>query len=384
LKKTSVITINLRSTRLLVLLCLFLSVIYLSTILAQNLPAFSLGEDPIKLILSSNIAYNSSPIPTVGAFSFVRKEVIKNEKQVVSQPSDPPKAQTVRTPEIKNPNAVVKVNNSTNFSIVPEDYLSETPTFLKENFSVLIVHTHTTESYTPSEKYSYTPLDTDRTTDKKYNMVAVGNEIEKVLSERGIKVYHDTTINDYPSYSGSYGKSAMAIENHIKNDPSIKIVLDVHRDAIIGKNGEKVKYSTVIDGKEDVRLASGLEYWNSFDEKCISCGGCNTVCPTCACFDTVDVIYDETSVDGERRRVWSSCMLDTFTLTAGGGRARKTAGANMRFKVLHKTYDFKKRFGKENMCVGCGRCTARCPKDIDFAEVVNGFTKALETAKEAK
>ena len=74
-------------------------------------------------------------------------------------------------------------------------------------------------------------------------------------------------------------------------------------------------------------------------------------------------------------------MLDTFTLTAGGGRARKTAGANMRFKVLHKTYDFKKRFGKENMCVGCGRCTARCPKDIDFVQVVNGFTDALEKAK---
>ena len=136
-----------------------------------------------------------------------------------------------------------------------------------------------------------------------------------------------------------------------------------------------------IEGNDDVKLACGLEYWNEFDEKCIGCGGCNTVCPTCACFDTVDVIYDETSIEGERRRVWSSCMLDTFTLTAGGGRARKTAGANMRFKVLHKTYDFKKRFGKENMCVGCGRCTMRCPKDIDFAEVVNEFSDALETAK---
>ena len=136
-----------------------------------------------------------------------------------------------------------------------------------------------------------------------------------------------------------------------------------------------------IEGKDDVKLARGLEYWNGFDEKCIGCGGCNTVCPTCACFDTVDVIYDETSIEGERRRVWSSCMLDTFTLTAGGGRARKTAGANMRFKVLHKTYDFKKRFGKENMCVGCGRCTMRCPKDIDFVKVVNGFSDALETAK---
>ena len=136
-----------------------------------------------------------------------------------------------------------------------------------------------------------------------------------------------------------------------------------------------------INGKDDAKIARELEYWNSFDDKCIGCGGCNTVCPTCACFDTVDVIYNETSVEGERRRVWSSCMLDTFTLTAGGGRARKTAGANMRFKVLHKTYDYKKRFGKENMCVGCGRCTMRCPKDIDFVEVVNGFSKALDEAK---
>ena len=125
-----------------------------------------------------------------------------------------------------------------------------------------------------------------------------------------------------------------------------------------------------IEGKDDVKTASGLEYWNSFDEKCIGCGGCHTGCPTCACFDTVDVIYDETSVEGERRRVWSSCMLDTFTLTAGGGRARKTAGANMRFKVLHKTYDFKKRFGKENMCVGCGRCLAKCPISMNIVKVM--------------
>lgn len=122
-----------------------------------------------------------------------------------------------------------------------------------------------------------------------------------------------------------------------------------------------------------------LDYWNQYDEQCIACGGCNTVCPTCSCFDTVDVIYDETSLDGERRRVWSSCMLRDFTQTAGGGMARKTQGANMRFKVLHKMFDYNYRFGGNgHMCVGCGRCIDRCPKNIDYLDTVNGLADLLE------
>ena len=147
---------------------------------------------------------------------------------------------------------------------------------------------------------------------------------------------------------------------------------------------ENVKKVTppVIESKEDLKTASNLEYWNTFDDKCIGCGSCNTVCPTCSCFDTVDIIYNETSKEGERRRVWSSCMLDTFTMTASGGRARKTAGANMRFKALHKMYDYGKRFDEgENMCVGCGRCVKRCSRDISFIDTVNGFHDALEQAK---
>lgn len=149
----------------------------------------------------------------------------------------------------------------------------------------------------------------------------------------------------------------------------------------ITENARKVA-TPVIPDRATLKLACDLKYWEKFDDSCIGCGGCNTVCPTCSCFDTNDVIYSETSRDGERRRVWSSCMLDTFTMTAGGGRARKTHGANMRFKSLHKAYDYQKRFGEgENMCVGCGRCITRCPKNLDFSATLNEFTEELEKAK---
>ena len=129
--------------------------------------------------------------------------------------------------------------------------------------------------------------------------------------------------------------------------------------------------------RKNLKAISDLEYWQQFDERCIGCGGCNTVCGTCSCFDTSDIIYEEGKPDGERRRIWSSCMIPTFTETAGGARSRKTQGANMRFKVFHKFYDFKARFGEENMCVGCGRCDMRCPQDISFFDTVNGLNEEI-------
>lgn len=160
-----------------------------------------------------------------------------------------------------------------------------------------------------------------------------------------------------------------------ESDFEPKFVMENERKAVLPE----------INGKEELKVASNLEFWQDYDEACISCGGCNTVCPTCACFDTVDVIYDEQSKDGERRRVWSSCMLDTFTMTAGGARARKTPGANMRFKALHKVYDYQLRFETgEPMCVGCGRCIQRCPKEIDFLLTINRFHDEMEKAKAGK
>ncbi len=149
----------------------------------------------------------------------------------------------------------------------------------------------------------------------------------------------------------------------------------------VTENKKKVQVPDIMD-RAMVKDIHALPFWKEFDDRCIGCGGCNTVCVTCSCFDTADVIYNETSRDGERRRIWSSCMLTEFTTMAGGHSVRQSSGDKMRFKTMHKVYDFKRRFGEENMCVGCGRCDMRCPKDIHFSETIDTLAKEVERLKQ--
>lgn len=119
------------------------------------------------------------------------------------------------------------------------------------------------------------------------------------------------------------------------------------------------------------------EIWKEYDSRCINCGRCNFVCPTCTCFTMQDFFYSENGKVGERRRVWASCMVDGFTDVAGGGSYRKKNGERMRFKVLHKVLDYKQRNGY-HMCVGCGRCDDICPEYISFSHCVNKLEDAMK------
>lgn len=136
----------------------------------------------------------------------------------------------------------IYINNQTKKSFDIQALLNkELDLSLSSSPSVLIVHTHTTESYTPSVQYNYTPTETDRTTDLNYNMASVGEVISEYLTNQGINTIHDKTINDYPSYSQSYSKSLKLIKSYMEQYPSIKIVIDVHRDAIVTQSGTKMR-----------------------------------------------------------------------------------------------------------------------------------------------
>ncbi len=117
--------------------------------------------------------------------------------------------------------------------------------------------------------------------------------------------------------------------------------------------------------------------WEEYTGRCINCGRCNFVCPTCTCFNMQDVFYTENGKVGERRRVAGSCMVNGYTTVAGGGQYRRKNGERMRFKVLHKISDHKKRFG-ENMCVGCGRCDMVCPEYISYSNIINKVNAAVQ------
>jgi len=127
-------------------------------------------------------------------------------------------------------------------------------------------------------------------------------------------------------------------------------------------------------------VTSGLTespIWEEYSTRCIGCGRCSFVCPTCSCFSMQDIFYKENKNMGERRRVWSSCMVDGFTDMAGGHAFRKKQGERMRFRVMHKLHDYKKRFGY-HMCVGCGRCDDACPEYISISHCANKLNHVVE------
>ena len=119
---------------------------------------------------------------------------------------------------------------------------------------VLIFHTHATESYEPYDSENYDMRNTWRSTDNTKNMVAVGNALEKALRDAGIGVVHDTTQHDYPSYNGSYERSAETIKSYLEKYPTIKIALDVHRDAIQREDDLIVKPTVEINGRKAAQL----------------------------------------------------------------------------------------------------------------------------------
>lgn len=124
----------------------------------------------------------------------------------------------------------------------------------------------------------------------------------------------------------------------------------------------------------DLKQTIDAPLWKEYDSRCIHCGRCNIVCPTCTCYTMQDIFYSDNENAGERRRVHASCMVDGYTDVAGGGSYRRSMGERMRFKVMHKVYDFKKRFGY-HMCVGCGRCDDVCPEYISFSRCVNRLSE---------
>jgi len=109
--------------------------------------------------------------------------------------------------------------------------------------------------------------------------------------------------------------------------------------------------------------------WKGDVDKCLSCGACTMMCPTCNCFDIKDSL-DADLKTGKRVRCHSSCQLKSFSRVAGGKSFRDSRLSRFKHFVYHKIVYYKKQKGRP-MCVGCGRCLRVCPTRIDWVDTIN-------------
>lgn len=119
--------------------------------------------------------------------------------------------------------------------------------------AVLILHTHATESYTRQKGEDYQETSAFRTLSEEYNMICVGDHLTELLEDGGVTVLHDRKLHDYPSYNGSYSNARKAITQHLKENPSICMVLDLHRDAS-GDNKRQMRTVAEVDGKASAQI----------------------------------------------------------------------------------------------------------------------------------
>lgn len=119
---------------------------------------------------------------------------------------------------------------------------------------ILIMHTHATEDYRLSAGLWFSPDDGSRSTDRNINMCAVGRVMADTLNAAGLNTLHDETLNDYPSYTGSYSNSRAVVQQYLAQYPSIKIVLDVHRDAIETESGSRMAPVCTVNGRQAAQV----------------------------------------------------------------------------------------------------------------------------------
>jgi len=151
----------------------------------------------------------------------------------------------------------VYIKNNTSLKINVKEFLEAKINFkIKKNDQpqVLILHTHATETFMTENTDYFTENFTSRSRDDSKNMIAVGKIVSKKLNDAGIKTLHATIQHDYPSYTKSYSRAAETINEYLKKYPSIKVVLDLHRDAVSKENGDKVKLVTEINGKKAAQV----------------------------------------------------------------------------------------------------------------------------------
>lgn len=120
--------------------------------------------------------------------------------------------------------------------------------------TILIFHTHSTEAYTQTAERQYEPMGGYYTTDDRYNVVSLGAELARLLEERGLTVIHDTTKYELGDFNNAYDHSREGVKEILQENPSIKMVIDLHRDAAQYADGTEWATSATVDGEPSAQV----------------------------------------------------------------------------------------------------------------------------------
>ena len=164
----------------------------------------------------------------------------------------------------------ISIRNTTGYELDPEALLSAALPFDIEDsrsVQVLVYHTHSCESYLEDDSGVYYDDFYPRSTDPEKGVMAVGEALVNALKERGIGAVHDTTLHDYPSYEGSYARSWETISEYKEKYPTIKVTIDLHRDAMTSQDGVKYKPTFEHEGSKaaQIMIMSGYDTEGGFD-----------------------------------------------------------------------------------------------------------------------
>ncbi len=215
-----------------------------STDVPEKVAAWLRGPDSAAFFLYLETGRVARFSPSSEAFS---PDFMESPPPSLPEPTEPslpafsdPEAITLYYASTKKPDIADLLAQPLNWEL-----RGETPT-------VLILHTHSTESYTKNGE-DYEETSAWRTTDESYNMLSIGARLQTHLGEMGIAAIQDRQLHDYPSYNGSYVSSRKAIEEYLSDVPGIRLVLDLHRDASEG-NGGQLRTKATVNGEASAQL----------------------------------------------------------------------------------------------------------------------------------
>jgi sulfhydrogenase subunit beta (sulfur reductase) len=197
---------------------------------------------------------------------------------------------------------------------------------------------------------------------------SVGIEIEKM---DGFSLYFEPVENGYLVFEvDDTGKDLLA---EFDSGFTVDAPLDLDFQAKYFSTKIKYHHNRLPQVFEQVYNSP---IWKEVAARCLGCGTCNLLCPTCYCFD----VRDEVNLDirsGKRERFWDGCMLNPFAEVAGGENFREKLESRTRHRLFRKFKYLPDQSG-EIHCVGCGRCSKYCPAGISIIEIINNLIDASE------